>query len=541
MQQEPDPITKLNSELSNVILNFHDYHTQMEVMRNYYLTSVFYKPKSGYAAVKKDLTTNLLRVFADKLIHYTSGEPKIKVSASPEDRQQASVREKIIYATRTKSNYALLRRRYARDAALLSAAVNETGFDHKNRCAFLRRYDPRHCYWQLSNDNDRRVIAFWAVFPITLDECKERYGVTPTSNGSMPETVFSQGQLKHIDGKTWFLQAIKWTAETKTAWVGNEFIEEPHNHQMGEIPIDVCMPLDEANENGFGSFYIAPLTSPQAELNHVNQQRANIVDRMANPVVWGRNIITRQFDDVKTNLSKQGGGFVGLGRQGELGLLQVNDVKLLNEHEDRIMSHMMRLSGFGAATFGESVGANTSGDALSMYFTPTQRLIEDHNIAWKAFDESINAKILRAYDRNMTYGEKIALSGFAPTGTVQAMEGGGHKYTNGAFTVEFTKQDIAGNYNSVAIQREITPKDELALKTWALQAVRDGVISRPTAYEMFDILSPEDELALLTQEKSEPLLNPEGTQAILQTAQQAAQPAAEPAAVPAESVAANDT
>ena len=529
---EPKEISALNSELSDVILNFHQYHTDMEKNRNFYEFSAFYQPKSGDSPMRKEMVINLLKVFADKNIHYTSGFPTIKVPAAPDDRQNASMREKILYATHSKSNTALLRRRWARDATILSAAVAETGFDRKNRCAFVRRYDPRHCYWQLSNDNDKRVIAFWAVFPITKAECQKRYGVTPTSQGSMPSTIFDNGTLKHIDGQEWFLQAIKWTGQTRSAWVGNTWIEEPHNHQMGEIPIDICMPFDDSNANNFGSFYLQPLVPPQAELNHVNKQRANIVNRMANPVVWGRNIVTRQFDDTKANLEKAGGGFVGLGRQGELGLLQINDVKLLNEHEDRLIQHMMRLSGFGAATFGESVGANTSGDALGMYFTPTQRLIEDQNIAWVAFDQSINTKILRAFDKNLAYGENVSLSGFAPGGTVLSMDDGSHKYESGAFSVSFGKDVINGNYNNVVIPRNITPKDENKEREWALNAVAQNVISRTTAYEMFNFLSPEDELELLKQEQLEPALNPEGTSKILEGMEQPEVPAGGTATAP---------
>lgn len=532
-------IEQLNAELSDAIVNFHDYHSRMALMRNYYKNSVFYKPKSGEVVASDDLRANLLKVFADKNIHYTSGEPTIKVPATPTDRANASTREKIIYAVRQKSNTSLLRRRWARDGTILSAAVSEVIWDAKKRCASVRRYDPRYCYWQLSNDNDRKVLAFWAVFPITLDECQKLYdGATPKSNGGIPETVFlNQGSLlRHIDGKEWFLQAIKWTAETKTAWVGDTIVEQEHNHGFGEIPIDMAMPFDECDDNNFGSFYLEPLLSPQAELNHVTKQRSNIVDRMANPVVWGRNIVARGFDDLKGNLSKNGGGFVGLGRQGELGLLQVNDVQMLDKHEDRIIQQMMRLSGFGAATFGESVGANTSGDALGMYFTPTQRLIEDQNIIWTAFDQSINAKILEAYDRNMTYGETLTLTGYHPGGTIVGLDDGtdGKKYQqSGSFSETFTKDVIAGNYNNVCIPRGITPKDEIALKRWALEAVAQKVISRQTAYEMFDILSPEDELALLTQEQSDPLINAEGTQKILQTAQQNAIPAtATPSATP---------
>lgn len=524
-------IDELNSELGDAIINFHDYHSEMELQRNYYLHSAFYKPKAGDTSLRKDLTINLLKVFADKNIHYTSPFPTIKVPSNPIDRENASVREKILYAVHSKSNTPLLQRRWARDATILSAAISEVGFNKTTRCAFVRRYDPRHCYYQLSNDNDKRVLAFWAVFPITKDECEKRYGVTPTGDGSMPLTAYTLGSLKHIDGKEWFLQAIKWTDKTRTAWVGDTMIEVEHDHQMGEIPIDVCMPFDDLNDNNFGGFYLTPLIAPQAELNHVNKQRASIGDRMANPVVWGRNVVTRQFDDIKANLAKSGGGFVGLGRQGELGLLQVNDVKLLNEHEDRIIQHMMKLSGFSSASFGESVGANTSGEALGLYFTPTSRMIEDQNIAWVAFHQSINKKILRAYDMNLGRTETVSLSGYAPGGTVLGMEDGQKKYTtNSAFAVTFGKDHIDGNYNNVVTMKGVTPKDENKAREWALNAATQGIISRTTAYEMMDFLSPEDELDLLEQEQANPLLNSEGTKSLLQNAPTGEAPA--PAVAP---------
>ena len=75
-----------------------------------------------------------LKVFADKNIHYTSPFPGIKVPSSPLDRENASIREKILYAVHSKSNTPLLQRRWARDATILSAAISEVGFDKKNRC-----------------------------------------------------------------------------------------------------------------------------------------------------------------------------------------------------------------------------------------------------------------------------------------------------------------------------------------------------------------------------------------------------------------------
>lgn len=513
----PDEITKLNSELSDALTNFHAYHGKIDTMRDYYLNSVFYQTKSGDPLGARELKVNYLRVFADKNIHYTSQFPKIKVPANPDDRENASIREKILYATHTKSNTPLLRRRWARDATVLSAAISEVETDYKNRCVYVRRYDPRNCVWQISNDNDRRVLAFWALYPITLDECEQRYGVVPDNNGGLPENVRVKSVLKGLDGKTWFLQATKWTATQRMTWVGNKWIEQPHNHGQDGIPIDICLPFDDSNENNQGSFYLEPLLSLQAELNYVAFRKSKIVSRMSSPVLWGKNIVNRGFDDMREKMKNPGGGMVGLGRNGEVGLLEVQDPKLLDTYRGELINDMQRIAGFSSAAFGESVGANTSGDALGMYFTPTQRMIDDQYVAWTAFDQAINAKILRAWYNLLTYGDEVSMTGFAPSGTLESVKDrpGEYAYRSGQFQVTFDKEKIGKNYDNVVIQKAITPKDDNAERKWALEAVNQGVLSRHTAYEYFGILSPEDELELLKIENSEPLLNPEGTSKLL--------------------------
>jgi len=532
---------ELNDELERAIVNLSEYHNDMTQQQKYYKYSAFYPRKHGDTPNGTDFRINLLKVFADKNIHYTSQFPVIKVpttGATPEQRQAASVREKILYAVHQACNTELKQKKWATDATIFSVAISETGFDLKSRKPFVKRYDPRYVFWQLSNDNEQKVQAFWAVFPITAEECKKKYGFTPTKH------AFSSGRLpgqflSTIDGQDWFAQAIRWDATTRVSWVGNEMVEEPHNHMMGEIPIDICIPFDDSEKSNQGAFYLEPLIAPQAELNHTLKQRAAIADRMANPVVWGRGIMGRQFDDVKQNLEKSGGGFVGLKQTGELGLLQVKDVTLLNEHAADIISNMMRLSGFSAAAFGESVGANTSGDALGMYFTPTQRLIENQNISWAAFYKSINAKILRSIEVFGKPGETFSIAGFNPGGTVLASESSDYskkEYSSGSFDITFDKTVIGGNYSSVVTFSNVTPKNEDTERRFWLDAANQKIVSRTTAFENIGILSPEDELALLTQEQQEPALNPDGTQKILQTANQFMQqqpqlPQAQPATI----------
>jgi len=536
-------IKKLNSELETALTNFSAYHKEMDQYRNFYLRSAFYPAKSGRRKQQMDLTNNLLRVYADKNIHFTSAFPTIKVpttGASKEERQAASIREKILLGVWRKSGGRGLQRKWAFDGTIFSAAVAATRFDLRSRCVVVERYDPRYCFWQVSNGNDRSVVAFWAVYPITKDEAMKKYGVTPTSQ-PISTSSLTDKYLKQIDGKDWYLMAIRWDETTRVAWIGDKLIEEPHNHMMPGIPVDICTPFDDASDGGRGAFYLEPLINPQANLNLTLQRRDNIVSRMSSPVIWGRGVISRQLDDVKEGMKN--GGFIGLKQGGELGLLQLNDVKLLNDHAEDLRADMMRLSGFSQAAMGELAGANTSGDALGMYFTPTQRHIENQNVAWVGFYESINAKILQLYERFGKTGEAFSLSGFSSHGTLLPMADDPEKmsYQSGGFNVQFDKTVIAGNYNSTILMNSITPKNELEEKRSVVEAVAQNFLSRTTAYEMYGIESPEDEFNLLEQEQQNPAINPEGMQQIMQAAQAAMPSGGDPSsAVPAPSPVASE-
>ncbi len=515
-------LKKLNAELESALTNWQTDHAKMDNLREFYQKSAYYTPKNGAPRPKADLQNNMLRVYADKNMHFTSPFPTIKVpttGATPELREAASIREKILLATHRKNNTPLLQRKWSFDTTVMMYAIAETVFDLKARCVRINRYDPRYCLWQNSNGNDGRVVAFWAIYPITADEALERYGVK-LDGLSIGTSALTDKYLKGIDGKNWGLHAIRWDENVRVSWIGNKFVEEPHNHQMGEIPVDIAAPFYEADDNGRAASYLEPMVPLQAELNHTIARRSKIVDRMSSPTIWGRNIVGKQFDEVKRGLSSGSGGFVGLKQQGELGVLQINDVNMLKEHEDSIRRDMQRISGFSDASMGELAGANTSGDALGMYFTPTQRHIEHQFISWTAFYQSMNAKILKLYETFLTPGETVTLDGYAPASTVMTMTDGQASYSKngGGYSVTFDKTVIAGNYTSIVIPKAVTPKNELEEKRLLVEAVNSKFISRTTAFEQFGIESPQDELALLLSEQGEPALNPQGTSQLITAA-----------------------
>lgn len=519
---------ELNKELEDVIINFSSHHNSMEEYNQFYNSSAFYEKKTGDLSPTQRLYVNMLKVFANKNIYYTSQLPKIKVPTTGADqqaRQSASIREKILNAVHQKSGSAILQAKWAKDATVKSVAVAETGFDVKKRCAFVRRYRPNRVFWQMSNTNENRVIAFWAVYLITSDECMRRYGKKPTSTGHINLSSINHAFLNKIDGRDWHVMAIRWDENTRVSWVGDQIIEEPHNHLLGEVPIDIATPFDteddEADARGFGAFYLKDLVPLQAELNDKIITRARIVKRLGNPLIWASGLNQTGLDDIKEALTVGSSGTIGLKKDGQLGLLQASETRMVDQHIVDILNHMMRVSGFSAAAFGETVGANTSGDALGMYFTPTQRLIEHQNIYWKSFWASINAKILKSYDRFGMIGEQFTLSGYAQQSTLLGVSDSGDRQyeKSGFYSVTFDKSVINGAYDSLIMMPTVTPKNEEADRRFWLDAANLKQVSKTTAYENIGIESPEDELELLKAEQSEPILNPDGTQKILQSAQ----------------------
>lgn len=523
-------ITELDQEFDEAAVNFTEYHGQMEFSREAWEHSTFFPRKKGQEQVQSRIKGNLLRVFADKNMHYTSPFPDIKVVADGPDeisRESAGMREKILHATHRNNLMKLAQKHYAFDGTVFSAAVNETYFDLKERCVKTRRIDPRFCYWQFSDDNENRLVAFWIAYPMTADQIKKRYGFEPTTSSSEPE-VFKKQTTNRIDGKDWFYVIKRLDEETRTVWVGDKFIERPHKHQIGTNPIDICFPFITGDYNRRGDFYLRELYELQAEFNETLRRRANIVRRLGNPAVWARGVVNKQLDEVKRAL-KGDGGFVGLKQQGELGVLSIPETKMIDNHLIDLFQQMKYLSGFGNASFGESVGANTSGDALSMYYEPTTKAVADQAIAWSAFYEGINAKILRLYDKFLRPNERKQLSGYMPRGTFMGMVDNqdgtqSANYSQGGFKVEFGRDDINGIYHSMAIPQPATPKDEIAYKRFILDAVNAGFLSRITGYEEIGVLNPEDELRLLEQEQSNPGLNPEGTAKLLAANNQGEQP-----------------
>jgi hypothetical protein len=532
MNNDPWSVNALNAELSSAINNLAFYHTEMQTYTNYYRYSAFYERQAGQKNDK--LPDNYLKIFADKNIHYTSEMPQFKIAGTPEDRENANIREKILYAVHRKSGTPLLQKKWARDASKKSLAIAETGFDLDARCAWVKRYDPRYVYWKMSNGNEDRVTAFWAVFPITKEEAQKTYGVTPTSDPVSTSTYAKQDPyIGNMDGQKWFSMVIRWDSNYRTAWIGDVMIEEPHEHRMGIIPVDICAPFPTDEKDRLGSFYLEDLVPMQAELNDAIKRRSNITKRYSNPIIWGRGIKDRGKDDVEQALKNGESGLLGLGKDGEVGYLQLQELRILDNHIQELKSDMQRLSGFAAASFGESVGANTSGDALGMYFTPTQKHIDDQNISWIAFYESINAKILRLYDVFGMTGETFTLDGYSPRSTLMATENGGYAMNkSGDYKLKFTRDVINGNYINRAISCPVIPKNELAEWTFWNQAAKDKTISRTTAYEKMGLESPEDEKQLLIIEQQEPFLNPDGISSILSGMQQPAIPGA-PGAPPA--------
>jgi transposase-like protein len=236
--------------------------------------------------------------------------------------------------------------------------------------------------------------------------------------------------------------------------------------------------------------------------------------RLANVPVIVKGIAANQVDRVKEAILS--GGFIGLKTGGDAQFLQLTETAALNEHMADCFQKMKDISGYSTVTFGEIAGANTSGDAVSMYFQPTTQTAQNQWIGWKAFYESINEKILRLYEKFGTSKEMFKLYGVVPRTTFEVVEGK-IKAKPSSFMIEFNGAQIGGYYRSQIIVPQVTPKDEVAYKRLVGDMAVAGFLPKVTAYDEWGYTDPQEQIDLLAQEQSNPALNPEGMSKLINT------------------------
>jgi hypothetical protein len=512
-------INELDAEFERVLLNTGDFRTLQRTFVDYYNKNVFYTPLPGEPKPKRNVGVNLLKAFADKNIHYLSPFPTIKKlpSGDMEARTRASLIEKILHSTYRYNKGKMMQRKLAVDGTLMAEMYVMAEFGLKTRCVHHRRLDPRYSYPVFSNAIDNKLKAFYYAVPMTKEAIISTYGVDPEKSGIGSTTASLDGNEIPVDGDSRFYVVMRWDDQVRCVWVGNKFLEKPHNHQMGFIPVANAYPFENGMTDNRGGFFLDALAPIQAEFNETLRRKANIIRKLSNPAVWGRGIIASQFDDIKKALNGDA-GFIGLKQQGELGFLQLAETKLLDDHMADLLARMKDISGFPTATFGESVGANTSGDALSMYFQPTTQATANQWIAISNLYESLNEMTLKLYEIFGRTGEEFKITGSRPKGTYEptmqyddAGEEAGYKntYQTGGYSATFTADQIAGDYETVVMAPTAQPSDTYKEKQLAQSAVSTGFLPRIQAYEDYGIIDPEDTVNQLAEEREDPRLHPE--------------------------------
>ena len=492
---------------------------------DYYMNSVFYEPKKGEKFSRNQVPVNLMATFADKNVHFSSGFPDIKIptnGADPMSRTKANLAEKLVDSVLCQSMGETMQRQFAQDGTLKSMAVAVTKFNFETRKVTVKRYDPRFVFFTRSSKNGSSISDFFIAYPITVAECEAKYGVKPAEGSIDPFKYDDDGRVDPLDNQEWRMMIIALDDEVRCAWVGNTFIEKPHKHLMGGIPADIAIPLPDPRDPLKGDFFLRTLVPLQAEINQAFKMRAGIVRKMGSPAIYARGLYSRQLEEVLRALQGDG-GLIGLKGQGELGVLAPPETKMIDSHISDIITQMMRIAGFGSASFGEATGANTSGDAYGMLFAPTTRSIDYQNIAWSQFYKGITSKILYCYETFYRDDEPIKIEGYRPYNTLLGNAGdelpemAGLTTNNG--TAQFTKQFIAGIRNVVVKMPSVQPVDKNAQDRLTYEMAQTRVISRTTAYERLGIDSPEDELRLLQTEGADPTLNADGMAKIAQSMQ----------------------
>jgi hypothetical protein len=507
-------LTTLDEEFSRILTHFQEHHQNQRDNVSFYNHSAF------YAKTKNKIGVNLLKAFADKNINYTSLYPTTKVPSAdttPDGIALASQNEKIIYGAHESNGLKVLQKKWAADGTLMMEAFAETTFDLTKRAVKIKRLDPRFCYYKFANQNDDTISVFWYAYPMTIKQVKEEFGIDVKKGNVNADGYDAAGNpvLADQEDRTWVIK--RWDDKTMCMWAGDQFIVKPHKHLCPRFPIDRCVPFNDFDATRFPQSFFAPLVPLQAEYNDTLRKKLLVLTRLATIPVVVKGVSVAQQAAVKEALMT--GGFIGLKPTGDASFLQLQETKLFDEHLDRIFQNMKDISGYSTVTFGEIAGANTSGDAVAMYYQPTTQAAQNQWISWARFYESINEKILAFYEAFGKTNESFKLYGSMPHSTWDVLEedGGKSLVRNrlGNFTVEFNGKQIGGYYRNQVITPSVTPKDENATKRLILDAVSNGLISRITAYEEWGFTDPKEQLDLLEQEQSNPSLNPDGMSKLL--------------------------
>ena len=503
-------VESLQHEFDGVRQEMDGYHEQMQFMHEAYETNVFYKPKPN-SPTRDKFGVNLLQAFADKNWFYLSPFPKINVPSVPENRDGASRTEKILLGSHDFNNSENLWSQYMFDATVMSCAIQVTDVDYKARRVRYQRIDPRRAYWTTSDAQGTEPEVFWSAVPMRKSAVKRKYGVDVDASGAAGFDYWRDyDNIQSFNGvhdDPYFLVITRIDCDTLVRWCGDKFLMTPHKHMLGGHLVDIDIPLRLASADLRGDFFLRRLLDLQLEFNELWLQRARIVRRLGNPAVWGRNINNNQMKDVKSGLNTDG-GFIGLKENGELGILTIPETAMIDNALTDVYARMMDVAGFPPAAFGTVAGANTSADALGMYYQPTTRQIDHQNKANARFLQNINKKTLQLYKRMLRTGEKIEFE--TPISKIRKYAENGVMYDDtSSFESSFTKDDIITMRNIVTCDT-VTPKDDIAYKRLMFEMARDGVISKTTALDEMGFLSPQDEIDLLEAETSNPSLNPDG-------------------------------
>lgn len=504
----------LQSEFDAVRLEMNDYHEQMQFFAEAYEDNVFYR--SAPNSLSRDrIGVNLLQAFADKNWFYLSKFPKINVPALPDNREAASRTEKLLYANHELNESDSLWGQLTFDGTVMSAAVVMTDVDYKKRRVRYFRVDPRRAYWTTSDLQGSEIEVFWYAIPMRKSTIKRKYGVDVEGSGAEGLDYwkdYDHVSTSNITDDPYYLVITRVDHETMTRWCGDKFLMTSHKHMLGCLPVDVALPLRLASNDYRGDFFLRRLKELQAQFNDAWRQRTNIVKRLGNPAVWGRNVNNNQLETVKGGLSMDG-GFIGLKENGELGILTIPETAMIDKHLNELYARMQDIAGFPPATFGMVAGANTSGDALGLYYQPTTRQIDHQNKAYKMLLQNMNKKTLLLYRGMLQIGETIEIEAYTPK--IRKYAQNGELVDNEAVYGDvFRKEDIVTLKNIVTTEA-VTPKDDIAYKRLMSDMMRDGNISKTTGLDEMGFLSPQDEIDLLAAEQSDPSLNPHGQSELL--------------------------
>lgn len=372
---------------------------------------------------------------------------------------------------------------------------------------------PDYFYGVSSGDD---VVADYSTvyysYPIDILEARRRYGdhAYQTEGSGLRSNHYDPLKEREVGGTVGRNRRVPvlevWTKDAYALVVGGVTVFNGDNPNKwkdtgeGFIPF-VVIPNIRNDEDGRGEADIAQARELNEQLNYLVSRKFYVVWRHLYPtLVWEG--APQNYSEILAG-TEGGGGAIPVRLGGRLDFLAYDRANpAVVEMEQTLRNAMLESAGLDEVSLSGTVtGSVNTGPAMAAQFIPSLTTVEGKRKEWEHGLQSLSAMLLEIQEQ---IGDSKALGHAVVNQTIK---------TQGDFAdgelVPLSGKDIGGLRDIVIHWPGVLPKDDAEAARLEMEKAAQGLQSIYTTLEKLGVEYPDDEIARIRQENTDPALKGE--------------------------------